>query len=74
MTDALRKRRNKKHRQDVLPFVKPDDTQYAQGFEEGMSEGMFRSTDYALTLLEKVKHNDWWWVKDACNDTDLNDN
>lgn len=50
-------------------------TSYDKGYNEGIEEGMFQSSKYTLSLIEKTKSNHWWFIsQDIKNGIAQNDN
>ncbi|MHA1539488.1 MAG: hypothetical protein ACTSXQ_03320 [Alphaproteobacteria bacterium] len=39
---------------------------YEKGFNDGFAESMLRSFQSVAPILNKMRHNQWWQVKDIC--------
>ena len=66
---------NKNKKTSIVSFKrKQDKAMRDEAFDAGVAEGMYFSSNYAISLLDETKYNHWWWLKNKYKDRVENDN
>ncbi|MHA1538930.1 MAG: hypothetical protein ACTSXQ_00460 [Alphaproteobacteria bacterium] len=62
----MKKLDDNKKKTSLVNFQK-EENQYDKGYRAGMAQGMYSATEYALSLVQKNKHNHWHFLSVKIN-------